>query len=101
LMVWLTGIYEVKSNREYGIGRADLCLIPKEKQSPAYIFEFKAISHLKSNEILEVKVQQELKSAMQQINVKLYDTELKARGLSVITKAALVFYGKQVWLEHS
>ncbi|MES2614972.1 MAG: AAA family ATPase [Bdellovibrionota bacterium] len=100
LMLWLTEIYDVKSNRESGKGRADLCLIPKDSDAPAYIFEFKAISHLKKNMILKEKVEQELQLAMQQIDAQLYETELKSKNIEKITKVALVFYGKQVWMQY-
>ncbi|MES2615564.1 MAG: AAA family ATPase [Bdellovibrionota bacterium] len=99
-MVWLTGIYEVKSNREAGKGRYDLCLIPKDKKLSAYIFEFKAISYLQKKASVEDKVQQELQLALNQIDTQYYDTELKAKMVNKITKVALVFYGKQVWMEY-
>ena len=100
LMVWLSGIYEVKSNRESGEGRFDLCLIPKKHDFQAYIFEFKAIIYIKKKEILEEKVQKELELALNQIDNQLYDTELKAKGVNQMTKVALVFYGKKVWMKY-
>ena len=33
--------YLVDSNREYGLGRADIVVIPKDVRKPAYVFEFK------------------------------------------------------------
>ena len=38
----LGGKYTVDSNKEYGLGRYDIILIPKDKSKPSYIFEFKA-----------------------------------------------------------
>ncbi|MES2615264.1 MAG: AAA family ATPase, partial [Bdellovibrionota bacterium] len=103
LMVWLTEIYSVKSNREAGFGRYDLCLIPHRQQSrgihvPAYIFEFKAIPHLKKQDSVEDRVEQELVLALSQIDKKYYEAELAAKGTQTINKVALVFYGKQVWI---
>jgi hypothetical protein len=56
-------------------------------------------SSLSKKANVEKRVQKELKDALHQIDEKLYDTELKAKGVSAITKVALVFYGKQVWME--
>jgi hypothetical protein len=33
--------YIIDSNREYGLGRPDIVVIPKDVQKPAYVFEFK------------------------------------------------------------
>ncbi|MES2615563.1 MAG: AAA family ATPase [Bdellovibrionota bacterium] len=99
-MVWLTGNYDVRSNRESGIGRYDLCLIPKKESIPAYLFEFKSIAYLEEKAPSAEKIEQELKLALKQIDTQLYETELESRGVRQITKVALVFYGKQVWMEY-
>ena len=41
LIVDLAGKYQIKSNRESGFGRYDVCLIPDKKSMPAYVLEFK------------------------------------------------------------
>lgn len=44
--------YQVLSNKEYGHGRPDIILIPKNKGKAAYVFEFKW-SSTKSSKTLE------------------------------------------------
>jgi hypothetical protein len=41
LFTMIGGEYIIDSNREYGLGRADIVVIPKDVQKPAYVFEFK------------------------------------------------------------
>ena len=53
--------------------------------------EFKSI-RINSKDTLESAMEK----AITQVNKKLYDTELKARGVKNIIKLALVFKGKEV-----
>jgi Protein of unknown function (DUF1703). len=41
IMVNISDGYYVESNREYGQGRPDIVIIPKDKSKKAYILEFK------------------------------------------------------------
>ncbi|MGL5084472.1 MAG: PD-(D/E)XK nuclease domain-containing protein, partial [Clostridium sp.] len=91
LLVSLNGTYEVVSNRESGIGRYDVSLIPKDTSRVGYIFEFKTYD-VEDEETIE----KTLDDALEQIEDKSYDTELKSRGVSNIIKLAIVFNGKIV-----
>ncbi|MGL5381253.1 AAA family ATPase [Clostridium sp.] len=91
IMVSLTGTYEVLSNRESGLGRYDVCLIPKNKEKLGYIFEFK-----RYDEEDEETIEETLEEALQQIEDKKYDIELTKRGVKNISKIAIVFNGKIV-----
>ncbi|QTA79783.1 AAA ATPase-like domain-containing protein [Desulfonema limicola] len=96
LLVWLEDRYEVKSNRESGLGRYDAALIPKDRTKIGIIMEFKKVNERK-NETPE----QTLKKAMEQIENKKYAAELEAAGIKDIIKIAVAFKGKELWLEHS
>lgn len=82
--IFLIGIFIILSNdyirlseRETGTGRADLILEPKNKENPAYIFEFKVAEDKKELENYAVE-------GFHQIKEKKYDVELKNRGINEI-----------------
>ena len=81
--------YEIRANRESGIGRYDLALIPKDLKSLGIIMEFKAIDD-QSNLIDEAE------KALIQIKELQYDTELRARGVTNIYYMGIAFSGKLV-----
>ena len=85
----LSNRYFVKSNRESGYGRYDVQLLPKQKSIPGFIFELK---HAKTDsEDLDALASE----ALDQIDVKKYDTEMKERGISDIVKIGIAFRGKK------
>lgn len=84
----LDGYYITKSNVEAGYGRADILLIPKDKNKAGYILELKKADS--SN--LEKKVEEALK----QIDDKKYYVELERYGIKEIVKIGYVFDGKKV-----
>ena len=83
--------YEVKSNRESGLGRYDLAIYPAQKGQCGVILEFKPADS--PHELLE-KAQE----ARRQIDEKGYDTDFKARGITNVWKYGVAFYGKRVAL---
>ena len=90
----LSNRYFVKSNGESGYGRFDIQLIPKLKSVPGFIFEFK---HAKSdNENLETLAEE----ALNQINDKKYDTQLKAQGIFNVIKIGIAFRGKKAIVKY-
>lgn len=84
----LDGYYTTKSNVEAGHGRADILLIPKDKNKAGYILELKRANS--SN--LEKKAEEALK----QIEDKKYYVELEKYGIKEIVKIGYVFDGKKV-----
>ena len=80
--------YYVRSNRESGLGRFDIQLIPQVKSMPGFLFEFKYAKEEKED--LHALAQEALK----QIEVKKYDTELKALRVTKIIKIGIAFRGK-------
>jgi hypothetical protein len=91
--------YEIKSNRESGLGRYDIAIIPKDIIKPAIILEIKSIVPPKMPKkklelFLENTLTQEAQKALEQINHNKYTLELIQRGLKNIVKIGLAFSGK-------
>ena len=82
--------YELKSNKESGLGRYDIVIIPvaPATTNPAIILELKSV---KSSANLE----QEAKQALAQIAERQYEAEIKQRGINKIVKIGLAFCGKE------
>lgn len=91
LIALLDNQYRIKSNRESGDGRYDISLIPREKKYPGIIMELKWKSGLKEAELEELSV-----DALNQIEEKRYDLELKEEGIENIIKLGIAFSGKKV-----
>ncbi len=95
MLIGLKDTYEVKSNRESGLGRYDVMLIPKNPKDLGIIMEFKKISPFKKMD-LETAVN----SALKQIKDKHYALELQDRGVERILYLGLAFEGKNVLIRH-
>ena len=98
--VFLIGIFIVLGNdyirlseRESGYGRADLILEPKNKENPAYIFEFKVAGN-------EEEMENYAMEGFEQIKEKEYDVELKNRGVKEIIHIGLGFYRKKLKMKY-
>ena len=89
MMFYLDNHYYVKSNEESGLGRYDVVIEPKNKNSRGFILEFKVV---KNEDDLE-KVSEE---AIEQIMEKKYDVGLKDRGVKDATFVGVAFCGKIV-----
>lgn len=96
LIALMDNQYEIKSNRESGDGRYDICLLPRENQYPGIIMELKWKSNLS-----EEKLGGLADEALAQINKKRYDAELKERGIHDIMKFGIAFSGKRVCVRYS
>ena len=91
IMVNITDQYHVFSNREFGMGRPDLVLFPKEKEQRAYILEFKNEYTSSPKAIADIASQ-----ALKQIKEKKYVPGIKKMGVNRVTKIGLGFKGKEV-----
>lgn len=80
--------YKIRSNRESGLGRFDIQLMPLTKRMPGFIFEFK---HTKDE---HTDLSALADSALQQIEAKKYDTELRDNGVNSIISIGIAFRGK-------
>lgn len=80
--------YKIRSNRESGLCRFDIQLMPLAKGMPGFIFEFK---HTKDE---HTDLSALADSALQQIETKKYDTELRDNGVNSIIRIGIAFRGK-------
>lgn len=80
--------YKIRSNHESGLGRFDIQLMPLTKGMPGFIFEFK---HTKDE---HTDLSALADSALQQIEAKKYDTELRDNGVNSIISIGIAFRGK-------
>ena len=93
LLVELRKEYEVISNRESGLGRYDVMLVPKDLAKDAFVFEFKVFRPNK-----EKSLEDTVQAALQQIKEKKYVTTLLEKGISKenIYCYGFAFEGKKV-----
>ena len=91
MLIGLRDRYEIRSNRESGLGRYDVMLIPKDVHSLGIIMEFKKVGRFEENDLESAVV-----SALKQIEDKQYAQELTDRGISRILYLGFAFKGKQV-----
>lgn len=93
LIVELDEEYIISSNRESGFGRYDVALEPKDKTKNAVIIEFKVFNPRK-----EKTLEDTVRTALEQIEEKKYETALITRGIPKerIYKYGFAFEGKNV-----
>lgn len=77
----------VKSNREGGRGRTDLFVKPVSRKKPAFVVEFKIASNMK-------ELNRRADEALEQIEDREYDRELRDDGYDVVIRYGIAFYGK-------
>lgn len=92
LLVALSDHYEVKSNKESGLGRYDVTLIPRKNNKPAIILEFKLV---RKGETLETAAQK----ALDQISQKKYTQDLFDRSIEKIIAYGIAFEGRTIWVK--
>ena len=93
--------YEIKSNRESGVGRYDIAILPKDIAKPAIILELKSImpsglSQKNLEQELDSLLLREAQKALAQIKQKQYVAEMRQRGFTKIVKIGLAFSGKNI-----
>lgn len=91
MLIGLKDQYEVKSNRESGLGRYDVMLIPKDVHNLGIIMEFKKVGPFE-----EIDLESAVVSALKQIEDKKYAQELMDRGVNRVLYLGFAFKGKQV-----
>ena len=91
LMAMMDNQYKIKSNRESGKGRFDICLMPRDDNHPGMIMELKWKKNLDDNELVLLADE-----AISQIHSMEYDSEMKSEGIKKILKFGIAFSGKRV-----
>lgn len=86
--------FQVSSNRESGLGRYDIALIPTQPNQHGMIFEFKSTDD--SNNVAK-----EANNALKQIKEKRYAAELKKNGAISGVYIGIGFCGKYFHIEHT
>jgi predicted AAA-ATPase/PD-(D/E)XK nuclease superfamily protein len=93
MLIGLKETYNVKSNRESGYGRYDVMLIPHNKDQLGIVIEFKKKS-LSEKDLTETAL-----AALNQIEARKYDLELKEQGIRRILHLGMAFAGKKMALQ--
>ena len=91
LIAMMDNQYKIKSNRESGDGRYDICLIPRDKKYPGIIMELKSDKDLSEKKLDDLSAE-----ALEQIDDKRYDAEMHEDGIQSILKLGIAFSGKKV-----
>lgn len=91
LIALMDNQYRIKSNRESGDGRYDICMFPRECKYPGIIMELKW-----QNGLGEEKLEHLAEDALIQIEEKHYDSEMHENGTEHILKLGIAFSGKKV-----
>lgn len=86
--------YKIKSNRESGKGRFDICLMPRDDKHPGMIMELKWKKNLDDKELKLLADE-----ALCQIHSMEYDFEMKSEGIKKILKFGIAFSGKKVCIK--
>lgn len=92
LLANLRSVYDIRSNTESGLGRADILMIPKTSMYPTgYVIEFKTI---KPDEDIEVQAE----AALLQIQEKQSDVPVRSAVISPdnVRHLAVILQGKKV-----
>ena len=87
--------YQVRSNRESGLGRFDIQLAPLVSGIPGFLFEFKHTNDPR------IDLDSLADTALRQINEKKYDTEMQSAGVHSIIKIGIAFRGKSAIVKRS
>ncbi len=103
LLTILKDDYIIKSNKESGEGRYDIMLIPHDKNNNGVVIEIKSIKKRGNSEAKKdfiKRVNNEIKSALNQIVKNKYYTELLENKIKPenIIKLAIIFAGKEPYM---
>lgn len=90
LCAMLDNRYCVTSNRESGEGRFDIGLMPRQRELPGILME------LKSAKSMTEELKELAQKALEQIESKKYDEDMKMQGVHEIYKYGVAFCGKDV-----
>ncbi len=89
--------YRISSNRESGYGRYDYLILSLDPKHPSLVVELKRVKALPTDNeiIIQTKLEQAAKEALQQIQALAYLAEAKTQSSAPILQVALAFCGKR------
>lgn len=96
LIALMDNQYSISSNRESGDGRYDISLFPRKRRYPGIIMEIKW-----KNRITDGQLETLAEEALEQIDSKRYDTQMKQEEINDILKFGIAFSGKRVIVKMS
>ena len=96
LLSLLKNDYHIKSNRESGLGRYDVLLLPKDTANYGVVMEIKAMEKKATQQAIENKLTQ----ALAQIKENEYYQELVQHKIDKRIEIAVVFAGKKVFIKN-
>lgn len=91
LCAMLDNRYRITSNREVGNGRFDIQMMPLDKKLPGILVELKA-----GKNCSDAQLEKLAETALEQINDRSYEVDLKASGVEKSLKYGVAFSGKTV-----
>ena len=91
LVALMDNHYKIKSNRVSGDGRYDISLIPRDNKYPGIIMEFKWKKGLDDEDLEKLS-----NEALNQIDDKRYDSEMRYENVEEFFKLGIAFSGKKV-----
>lgn len=91
LCALLDAVYYVSSNREAGEGRFDIQLMPKKEGLPGVLIELKSEKKCLPENLAELA-----EKALNQMEYRQYDIDMKRQGVNDVVKYGVAFCGKQV-----
>src|SRR5262249_42796065 len=94
LLLGLSPRYVVRSNRESGLGRYDVMIVPRRPGQPGAVLELKV-----RNPRRRETMKSAMAAALKQLRERNYAAELRTAGASPIHEIGVVFDGKQVRVE--
>lgn len=96
LIALMDNQYSISSNRESGDGRYDISLFPRKRRYPGIIMEIKC-----KNRITDGQLETLAEEALEQIDSKRYDMQMKQEEINDILKFGIAFSGKRVVVKMS
>lgn len=94
LIAMMDNQYKIKSNRESGDGRYDICMFPRGERYPGIIMELKWKKNLGKDALGKLADE-----ALAQISDRRYDVQMARDGIKNILKIGIAFSGKSVCVE--
>ena len=91
LIALMDNRYKIRSNRESGYGRYDVCMYPNVKNIAGIIIEVKWEKNLDDKDLERLADE-----ALMQIDEKKYNTEMFEEGINEIIEFGMAFSGKKV-----